>query len=299
MRKRLPPLPTLLAFEAVADLGSFTKAAESLMLTHSAVSHQLRQLEDHLGIRLLHRLPTGVQLTPEGAVYLGQIKEALKQLENAGLLLRQAMEGRPLRISVLPSFASSMVVPDLLAFLQQNPSIKIEIDARAGLENEDNHNVDVFIRYGNGSWPNYESVRLVDVELFPVCSPDYLEKHGPINRLSDLSRIVLLRHTEVRWEEWLDAVGAEGEAAIFAAGPLYTDARLMLEASCDGQGVALARNVLVEQDLRNRRLVRLFEYRVTSSQGYYAYFRPGAKSQASIRLFLDWLVDVCRRVSVH
>lgn len=299
MRKRLPPLSTLLAFEAVADLGSFSKAGESLALTHSAVSHQIRQLEDHVGMRLLHRLPSGVQLTPEGAVYLAEIKAALKLLENASTRLKESVEGRPLRISVLPSFASSMVVPELLSFLEKNPSIKIEIDARAGLENEENHNVDVFIRYGNGEWPHYESVRLADVELFPVCSPTYLEKHGPLEKSSDLSRVVLLRHPELRWETWLKAVGAETEASILPAGPLYTDAKLMLGAAADGQGVALARNVLVEPDLRSGRLVRLFNFRVSSAEGYYAYSRPGATSQRSVRLFLDWLINVCKRLNDH
>lgn len=299
MRKRLPQLSTLLAFEAVADLGSFTKAGESLALTHSAVSHQIRQLEEHVGVRLLHRLASGVVLTPEGSVYLAEVKAALKLLENADSLLKESVEGRPLRISVLPSFAGSMVVPELLGFLEQNPSIKIEIDARAGLENDENSKVDVFIRYGKGEWPHYDSVRLADVELFPVCSPAYLEKHGPIENLSDLSRVVLLRHTMEPWDGWLKAVGAENEVAILPAGPLYTDARLMLHAACDGQGVALARNVLAEADIRAGRLVRLFEYRVPSLQGYYAYFRPGAKSQPAIRLFLDWLVDVCKRLNVR
>jgi LysR family glycine cleavage system transcriptional activator len=299
MRKRLPPLPTLLAFEAVAELGSFSKAGESLALTHSAVSHQIRQLEEHLGLRLLNRLPSGVALTREGEIYLAEVKAALKLLEAAQVNVKQSVLERPLRISVLPSFASSMVVPELLSFLEQNPSIKVEIDARAGLENDENANVDVFIRYGKGEWPHYESLRLADVELFPVCSPDYVKRHGPFEKLEDLSRVVLLRHTMEPWQGWLKAIGADAEARIIPAGPLYTDAKLMLMAACDGQGVALARNVLAEPDLRAGRLVRLFEYRVPSSQGYYAYFRPGATSQPSIRLFLDWLMEVCKRLNVR
>lgn len=292
-------MATLLAFEAVADLGNFSKAGESLALTHSAISHQIKQLEEHVGMRLLLRLPSGAVLTPEGAVYLAEVKAALKRLEAAESLLRQTLEARPLRISVLPSFAGSMVVPELLSFLEQNPSIKMEIDGRSGVENIENSNVDVFVRYGKGEWPHYESVRLADVELFPVCSPDYLERHGPIPKLSDLARVVLLRHTMEPWEGWLGAVGADPDVSILPAGPLYTDAKLMLVAACEGQGVALARNVLAEPDLRSGRLVRLFEYHVPSSQGYYAYFRPGAASQPSIRLFLDWLVEVCKRLNIR
>lgn len=299
MRKRLPPLPTLLAFEAVAELGSFSKAGESLSLTHSAVSHQIRQLEEHLGLRLLHRLPSGVSLTREGEIYLGEVKTALRLLETAQQVVKQSVLDRPLRISVLPSFAGSMVIPELLSFLQQNPMTKVEIDARQGVENDENANVDVFIRYGKGEWPHYESIRLADVELFPVCSPAYLAAHGPIEKLGDLSRVVLLRHTMEPWEGWLKSIDPESQVRIIPAGPLYTDAQLMLMAACDGHGVALARNVLAEADLRGGRLVRLFEYRVPSSQGYYAYFRPGADTNPSLRQFLDWLVEVCQRLNVR
>jgi LysR family glycine cleavage system transcriptional activator len=302
MRKRLPPLPTLLAFEAVADLGSFSKAGEALAFTHSAVSHQIRQLEKHLGVHLLQRLATGVVLTPEGAIYLAEIKIALKRLEIAEQLLKEHSATRPLRVSVLASFASSLVVPELLSFLEQNPSVHIEIDARAGIENDDQANVDVFIRYGKGEWPNFESVKLMDVELFPVCSPEYHKKHGPFRQIGDLSRVVLLRHTMEPWEGWLKAVGAgqaNGVNAIIPAGPLFTDARLMLVAASDGQGVALARDVLAEKGLREGKLVRLFQVRVPSAQGYYAYFRPEAASRAPVRLFLDWLVETCKRLQVH
>ncbi|NPC59136.1 LysR substrate-binding domain-containing protein [Caenimonas soli] len=295
-------MSTLLAFEAVADLGSFSKAGEALAFTHSAVSHQIRQLEEHLGVRLLQRLPTGVVLTPEGAVYLAEVKVALKRLESAEMLLKEHAATRPLRISVLASFASSMVVPELLSFLQQNPTVHIEIDARAGIENDEQADVDVFIRYGKGEWPNFDSVKLLDVELFPVCSPEFHINHGPFTHIRDLSRVVLLRHTMEPWEGWLKAVGADladGGDGIIPAGPLFTDARLMLEAACDGQGVALARDVLAEKSLREGRLVRLFQMRVPSPQGYYAYFRPGAISRASVRLFLDWLEETCKRLQIH
>lgn len=301
MRKRLPPLPTLLAFEAVADLGSFSKAGEALALTHSAISHQIRQLEEHVGVRLLQRLPSGVVLSPEGRVYLTEIKEVLKRLEMAQVLLNEHAATRPLRISVLPSFASSMLVPELLSFLDQNPTIKIEIDATAGIEKDEQGEVDVFVRYGKGDWPGFGSHKLMDVELFPVCSPDYDKKHGPVTRIADLSRVVLLRHTMEQWDGWLAAVESdqhEGQA-IIPAGPLFTDARLLQLAACDGQGVALVRSVLVEKDIREGRLIRLFQVHVPSAQGYYAYFRPEAALRPPVRLFLDWLVETCKRLQLR
>ncbi|KWT95801.1 MULTISPECIES: LysR substrate-binding domain-containing protein [unclassified Variovorax] len=302
MRKRLRHLSTLVAFEAVADLGSFTKAGDALCLTHSAISHQIRQLEEHVGIRLLQRLPSGVTVTAEGAAYLAEVRAALKLLEDAEAALRRQAATRALRISVLPSFAGSAVVPELLSFLEQNPTVRVEIDARPNLEDDDNSDIDVFIRYGKGDWSGFESTRLMDVELYPVCSPSYLEKHGTLTRINDLSRVVMLRHTMEPWEAWLRAVSAEAAHTdecfkdIIPAGPLYTDARLMLLAACDGQGVALARDVLAEPDIQAGRLVRLFQVRVASPRGYYAFYRPDAMSRPAARLFIAWLVDTCRRL---
>jgi LysR family glycine cleavage system transcriptional activator len=299
MRKRLRHLPTLVAFVSVAELRSFSKAGEALALTHSAISHQIRQLEDHVGIRLLKRLPSGVELTSEGATYLTHVKAALKLLEDAELAIHRQSESRPLRISVLPSFAGSMVVPELLQFLEQNPSVRVEIDARPGLEADDLAEIDVFIRYGKGSWPGFQSIKLMDVDLLAVCSPAYRQRHGPFTDISDLARVVLLRHTMEPWEGWLRAVsGTPGSAveSIIPAGPQYTDARLMLMAACDGQGVALARDVLAERDIREGRLVGLFDVRVPSPQGYCVYFRTEAHSRPTIKLFVDWLVETCGRL---
>jgi LysR family glycine cleavage system transcriptional activator len=137
----------------------------------------------------------------------------------------------------------------------------------------------------------------MDVQLFPVCSPSYLAKFGPFSDISDLARVVLLRHTMEPWDGWLGAVG-QGQAgkSIIPAGPLYTDARLMLQAACDGHGVALARDVLAEKDISAGRLVRLFELHVQSEQGYYAFFRPGSMSRPAISMFVDWLVETCCRL---
>lgn len=248
---------------------------------------------------MLQRLPRRVLLTPEGALYLTEVQAALKLLEAAEASIRRYSTARPLRISVLSSFAGNFLIPELSTFMEQHASIRVEIDATAGTENDESTDVDVFIRYGKGDWPGFESVKLMDVELFPVCSPAYLAKHVPIARVSDLSRLVLLRHTKEPWDCWLDAAEpALGgcASAILPAGPVYTDARLMLDAACDGQGVALARSVLADADLRSGRLVKLFHLHVASSQAYYAFFRVGALSRPPIGHFVDWLIEVCKRL---
>ena len=299
MRRRLPPLYCLTALESVAELGSFTRAGEALALTHSAVSHQIRQLEEHLGVRLLERLPRRVVLTPAGAVYLAEVRHALKQLEVAEQTLKDHLETRPLRIGVLTSFAGNLLVPELKSFMARHPDIRVEIDARPDIEHSETTDIDVFIRYGKGDWVGFQAMRLLSVFLFPVCSPAYLARHGPFSDVEDLSRAVLLRHTREPWDTWLAAVAAGGHAnvgAIIPAGPVYTDARLMLDAACDGHGVALARSPLAAADLREGRLVRLCDMEVASTDAYFAYYRPVNRHQEARQLFLDWLIHICERV---
>ncbi|MGE0801112.1 MAG: LysR substrate-binding domain-containing protein [Lautropia sp.] len=299
MRRRLPPLYCLTALESVAELGSFTRAGEALALTHSAVSHQIRQLEEHLGVRLLERLPRRVVLTPEGAIYLAEVKRALKQLEAAEQTLKDHLGTRPLRIGVLSSFAGNLLVPELKSFMTRHPDIRVEIDARPDIERDEDADIDVFIRYGKGDWAGFQAVKLLPVSLFPVCSPAYLARHGPFDDVEDLSRAVLLRHTREPWDAWLAAVAARGNAivdAVMPAGPVYTDARLMLDAACDGHGVALARSPLAATDLREGRLVRICDVEVASTDAYFAYHRPFNRHQEALQLFLDWLVHICERV---
>lgn len=299
MKKRLPQLSALQAFVTIADTGSFSRTASVLSLTHSAISHQIRQLEDHLGVRLLDRHTTGVSLTKAGSLYLEEVRGALEQLDYAATIARGELENRPLRISVLPSFAGSLLVPELLSFLEKHPEIHIEIDATAGTEKDVNTNIDLFIRYGNGSWPGYESSKLMDVYLFPVCSPDYLKRYGPINELKDLSKFVLLRHTMEPWEPWFEANLKDKDSDSFGvlpAGPLYTDARVMQVAARDGQGVALVRDVLVESDLREGKLVRLFKEITPSDKGYYAFYKASATQRPSFKVFLSWLIEICEQL---
>jgi LysR family glycine cleavage system transcriptional activator len=299
MRKRLPPLNSLVAFEAVSDLGSFSKAGESLSVTHSAVSHQIKQLEEHLGVRLFERLPRKVVLTAEGTVYLREVRAALSQLEGAEHVLREHSASRPLRISVLPSFAGNLLIPEMLPFLQRNPHIRVEIDATAGIENEESADIDVFIRFGGGDWAGFESVRLLAVRLFPVCSRAYLDKHGPFDAPVDLTRAVLLRHTHEPWDAWLDAAfaGAGGGIPVIPAGPLFSDARLMLDAACDGHGVALARSVLAAADLRDGKLLPVCNFEVESPRAYHAYLRPSARARPSTQAFVEWLLATCSRLA--
>lgn len=296
MPRKLPPLHALTAFEVAAKYGSFSRAAEELALTHGAISHKIKQLEDYLGVRLFVRLPRNVLITNEGSSFLSEVQAALSLLEAASARVAKREHQRALRVNVLPPFAGNFLVRQLPDFLQQHPEIDLVIDATPRLENNDLAGIDVFIRYGKGEWAGFESVKLMDVELYPVCSPGFLEKHPFLDRPTQLAKVVLLRHTMEPWEPWFDGAGVSAAAA--PAGPLFTDARLMLDAAREGQGVALARSVLAESDIRQGRLVRLFDVSVRSPCAYYAFFPMSARSRPEISAFVDWLVGICTEASI-
>ncbi|MBI3067759.1 MAG: LysR family transcriptional regulator [Betaproteobacteria bacterium] len=213
MARKLPPLHTLTAFEAVAKYGSFSRAAEEMALTHSAISHKIKQLEDHLGVRLFVRLPRHVVLTSEGSLFLSEVQAALSVLEGAAARVSRRKSQRGLRVNVLPPFAGNVLVKQLPDFLKQHPEIDLEIDATPRLENNDLAGIDVFVRYGKGDWPGFESVKLMSVDLFPVCSPGYLPQLGALKSAADLGKAVLLRHTMEPWEPWFRAAGIQSERA--------------------------------------------------------------------------------------
>lgn len=292
MARKLPPLHALTAFETAAKYGSFSRAAEEMALTHSAISHKIKQLEDHLGVRLFVRLPRHVVLTNEGSLFLSEVQAALSVLEGAAARVSRRKSQRGLRVNVLPPFAGNVLVKQLPDFLKQHPEIDLEIDATPRLENNDLAVIDVFVRYGKGDWPGFESVKLMSVDLFPVCSPGYLQKVGALNGPADLGKAVMLRHTMEPWEPWFRAAGVQ--SARTPGGPLFSDARLMLDAAREGQGVALARSVLAGEDVREGKLVRLFDIAVTSQCSYYALFPPGARSRPEIDAFLEWLTAICQ-----
>lgn len=289
---KLPPLHALAAFEAVARLQSFARAADELCVTHGAVSHRIRLLEDHFGTRLLSRRGGSVALTPKGTYLLTAVLDALSTLQEAS---ERLSDSRPLvRISAGPSSAHNWLILSLGAFYREHPEIDLEISAtkqtkqkqRASVECGE---VDVAVRYGTREeWSGLACAKLMDVTLFPVCSPAYREALGGIHAVADLRRAVLLRLPHEPWQPWFEAAGLRWPEP--ASGPLFGDASLMLDAAASGQGIALARSVLVERDLASGRLVRLFDVSIPSTRGYYAACSPSAAARPEVHAFIQWLV---------
>lgn len=287
--RRLPPLNALSAFEAVARHRSFTKAAGELYLTHSAVSQRVTQLETHLKTRLFARSTRGVELTPEGARYLESVREALSTLSVAADRLSEA-EPQPLRLSVVPVFASNWLIYRLRSFHRLHPDIELDIQTATSMANIKSGEVDVGLRWGKGDWPDLEKVKLFSDELFPVCSEAYLKEIDALRGPADLQRAVLLRHALQRWKPWFAEAGLDWPEP--GGGPLFNDGALMLQAAIHGQGVALGRRILADSLIEQGLLVRLFDISAFVEEGFYVVYAEESLKRPEVAAFVSWIASV-------
>lgn len=288
MYRKLPPLHALTAFEAAARHQSFSKAAQELYLTHSAVSHRIRILEEHLGAQLFLRLSKRIALTPRGESFLATVRETLAALHHAASALKQHAR-RALRISVLPAFASSWLIQRLGDFSHHHPEIDLEVQTTGQLADLRSGEVDLAIRYGAGSWPGLYSSKLFTDRIYPVGSPHYLDTIPSIARPSDLKGTKLLRHRKLPWNGWFCAAGLDWPEP--DSGPIYSDVGLMLEAAANAQGIALARDVLVAPHLERGKLVRVTQVVAPSDWHFYLVCIPEARERTEVSRFCDWLMD--------
>ena len=301
MRRDLPPLNALRAFETAARLGSFTRAAEELCVTQAAVSHQIKALEQHLGVRLFERLPRQLVLTDEGAGYARALSKVFTGLGAATEKLRTrlarragatAAAARVLTVSVIPSLAARWLVPRLGRFRALHPHIDVSVRPDNAPADFEKDAVDVGIRFGLGRYPGLRTVHLMDDESFPVCHPRLVRGRRALREPRDLRHHVLLHDDDpVDWKAWLRAAGVSGIDT--RRGPLFTDASMVIEAALLGQGVALTRRVLAADELARGRLVRPFELSLPSPRSYYFVTLPSRASDPAIVAFRAWMQKEC------
>ncbi|WP_211474394.1 transcriptional regulator GcvA [Collimonas humicola] len=289
MFEHLPPTQTLRAFEAAARLGNYTRAGEELNLTHSAISHQIRALEQRTGRKLFQREGRQMVLTDSGRLLAGEIRQALTTLDRA-LHIGRAETGRAaqvLRVSTPPSFASAWLVPRLAAFHRQHPHINISLRSAHELNELDFSNADVAIWYGRAGHKNHRYERLLKEVIFPVCSPAFAASH-PDLMPQDLPRHPLLRFAHHGgWEPWFAAAGIEqGEPQ---SGPVYDDPMHLLDAAAADQGIALARGCLVHNHLAGGRLVRLFDVTAPARGNYFSVSPFDTGKAEAVAEFQAWL----------
>lgn len=294
MARRLPPLNALKAFETAARHLSFTKAAEEMFVTQAAISHQIKALEDHLGLKLFMRKNRSLLLTEEGQGYFLDIKEIFLQLHEATeKLLARGAKGA-LTVSLPPSFAIQWLVPRLSLFSDINPDIDVRIRAVDSDEGSLTDDVDVAIYYGRGSWRNLHADKLHTEYLVPVCSPILLNRSKPLSEPADL-RFHTLLHDTTRdaWKSWFTSQGFKHFNV--NQGPIFSHSAMVLQAAIHGQGVALAHNVLARPDINSGRLIVPFNHVLQSKDAYYLVCRDNQTELGKIAAFREWMIDLVER----
>jgi LysR family transcriptional regulator, glycine cleavage system transcriptional activator len=291
MTARLPSLNGLRAFEAAARHLSFTQAAAELNVTQTAISHQIRRLEEELGIRLFVRQNRALALTPQARDYLPGVRAAFNDLRLAtDRLLRK--DEHVLTVSTLASLAAKWLLPRLSAFQETHPGIDVRITTSTALVDFKSGDVDAAIRYGRGDWPGLHADWLMADQLFPVCSPALLTGKRPLRCPEDLRDHVLLHTSNANSDDWRLWLTAAGLPANISRQPGLTfDLILMtVQAALDGIGVAMGRTSYVEADIAKGRLVVPFKITLPANAGFYLVCPEATADTPKLAAFRQWLI---------
>ncbi|MEC5217288.1 LysR family glycine cleavage system transcriptional activator [Actimicrobium sp. GrIS 1.19] len=275
--KNLPPLRSLVAFEAAARHLSFSKAAAELYVTPGAVGQLIHRLEEWLGVKLFYREVRKVSLTDAGAAYFGRIGMALSQISHASTLLKQSGRNE-IRISMPPSFARKWFVPRMVRFMDLHPEISLSIDASAALVDFDNGSIDIAIRHFKAEENSRFDVELLFVDQLRVfCSPMYWKMLAPQSAEGLASATLLATKIHPYWERWLQQFTTLSERQIGAISTINFDAsHLAVDTARHHQGVVLTSASLVEQEIASGELIEPFEACLPIDEGYYLVGPKGA-----------------------
>lgn len=290
MLRRLPPLNSLRSFESAARNLSFTRAAEELHVTQAAISHQVKALEDFLGVKLFTRRSRDLLLTEEGMRYFPNIRDIFERLREATERVKALGAAGPLSVSVMPTFAVQWLVPRLQDFAEKYPDIDVRLKASDVAIDFFAENIDVSILFGHGDWPDTRADRLLEEYLTPMCSPSLLKGRKPLKTPQDLAHHTLLHDTNVdAWRAWLKLAGVKGVRA--EKGPVFSHTVMVLQAAMHGQGVAVGHNTLAQNDLISGRLVCPFDIKLAMAEGYYLVCPQASADRPKIQAFREWLLS--------
>ena len=290
MRHRLPPLNALKSFEAAARHESFTKAARELNVTQGAVSHQVKALEERLGLRLFQRERQRLLITGAGRQYLEVVRDAFDRISMGTERLLEQQQNGPLVISTSPNFAAKWLMHRLPSFARSHPDVDLHISATLQHIDFARDDADLAIRHGDGRWPGLSVTKLCDEEIFPVCSPRLLEGRKGLRNAEDLARHTLIHLNDHEdWAQWLKAVGVTGIDA--SRGPLFSERSMAIDAAIEGQGVALARTALAAWDLLNGRLARPLPHALPADYAYWIVCPRSSADLPRIANLRNWLLD--------
>ena len=293
-------LDLLRGFEAAARLLSFTGAAVELFLTQSAVSRQMQQLEEQLGVKLFERRTRALVLTEAGELYYREVARALNQLREATVAVR-AQTAPVVRVTTTVTFASLWLVPRLAAFQARHGDVSVHVVADNTVRELERMSLDVAVRYCPESLAGKDAVRLFGERVMPVASPAFLRKH-PVRTLADLMRLPLLELDDpagtglwLSWKVWCEAMQLPPPRR---SGLAFSHYDQIVQAAMAGQGVALGRVPLVDEYLADRRLapaLRGRQYATKVERAYWLIVAPAAARRDEVKLFRSWLLAEAAR----
>jgi len=288
LKRRLPPLNPLRAFEAAARHMSFTRAAAEMNVTQGAISRQVRALEDFLGFELFERTPKGVEVTENGRIYVNALTEAFEQIARATDEIVTARTHTVLTIRGYTTFLVRWLMPLLPEFQVKYPNIEVRLVSGSDTVNFERDNIDIGIRYGLGRWKGLESDLLFFDALLPVCSPKLLDA-TKLQHPRDLARATLL-HLNLRRDDWPDWLAAAGQENLEPANSLYLeDLGIVYQCAVAGLGVAIGQLAYVRDDLMSSRLVAPFDLVLTRPKGYFLVCPKDRIDVTKIMTFRNWL----------
>lgn len=286
--RKLPNLAALRAFEAAARHQNFSRAADEIHLTHGAISHQVRSLEEELGLQLFARNGKRIAITPEGQQFAAVIREALTLIADAAQSLKNSRQQQRLAITALPSFAARWLSPRLGQFIEQYPELEVSLQSTSHLTDFIKESVDLGIRFGMGKYPSLQSEFLMHDRYYPVVSPHFNGGDLPTTP-GQLAQAALLRCDQEPWEPWFRLAGLDMPEP--TGGLVFQDSSMLARAAVDGQGIALGRHAIVERDIASGQLVRLFDIALPSPVSYYLVYPAKSLEKPQVRAFRDWLLQ--------
>jgi LysR family glycine cleavage system transcriptional activator len=291
MARSLPPLHLLQLFEAAGRHSSFKKAAEELFLTPSAISHQIKSLERNLGIVLFKRAARGVKLTPAGEKYIVTVQDIFHLLDYGTSTLKREFseQARPtlLRISTIPTIASNIIIPNLGLFQQEFPLVELIIETSMDLIDLRYDDFDLALRLGSGDYPEVISEKIFDLQVTPLCSPEFAKKHN-LSSIDQIFSVPLIQHANMKnsWSQWGHKVGIGNIESKSSLSLGSYDA--VMQAAQQGLGLVLGAIPLENIALRSGVLVQPFKEKNKFSPQCYAVYHPRDKERNDIHSFIGW-----------
>ena len=302
--RALPSLDFLRGFEAAGRRLSFTLAAQELFLTQSALSRQIKALEDALGVALFERKHRALALTPAGVSFHREVTDALQAFAAAAERTRGGARSPGLTLSTTVSFASLWIIPRLATFRERHPDVDVYVSADDRLVDLARGDVDVAVRYLPESAVPERAVRLFGERMTPVASPAVVRGGSTLRTPADLTRHVLLHLDDPEgrtpWLDWRSWLASNGQPGLKPSGALrFRIYDQVVQAAVGGQGVALGRLPMIAEHLRDGRLVAPFAKKYDSARGYFALAAPRAAEREDVVAFLQWLREEAARESVR